>query len=289
MKLCEKCSLQRLCLTHVNVTDFVTSKLPCPRVFLAWRTFCAIYHCVWLVVNIVQYASSGGLLGVSKWFIYLSNWMYLLLTLHACLELTLVVMATLGKPLQTKNNHLAWLVKVTWVLQYVTSVGGVMVCLWYWAVLHGGREVTARSLNTHGIAALYIVLNIAVCRSPMRLGHVYLPVLFGVLYTAFTAVYFLCGGTDYWGEDRIYEVLDWDRPWKTLAVTSLSNFLFIPVVHVTLWAWHFLLLKGCGNLHNDDGNDDDGHDVIEKGKESLDELISKDTHFEQDNLQSSLS
>ena len=36
----------------------------------------------------------------------------------------------------------------------------------------------------------------------MRLGHVYLPVLFGVLYTAFTAVYFLCGGTDYWGEDR---------------------------------------------------------------------------------------
>ena len=33
----------------------------------------------------------------------------------------------------------------------------------------------------------------------------------------------------------IYPVLNWSKPARTLAVSSVSNFVFIPVVHTLMW------------------------------------------------------
>ncbi|GFR58372.1 protein rolling stone-like Protein [Elysia marginata] len=117
-------------------------------------------------------------------------------------------------------------------------------------MLNKGKELTGARVNTHGVAALYCVLDLLVSQKPLRLLHVLYPVVFGVSYTAFSAVYYLAGGRGRNGSTVIYPVLDWESsPWKTLAVSSISNFLVIPMVHSGLWGLGLIFEafdKKCG-------------------------------------------
>lgn len=106
----------------------------------------------------------------------------------------------------------------------------------YLCTFVSGRKCTAIRLNTHAIAAVYIILNMAVTRLPLRLLHFLYPVAFGVIYTLFSAIYFSLGGTNQNGDPYIYSILDWSRLNRTLIITCLSNFVFIPVVHAMMWA-----------------------------------------------------
>lgn len=83
----------------------------------------------------------------------------------------------------------------------------------------------------------------AVTRLPLRLLHFLYPVALGVIYTLFSAIYYTLGGTNQNGDAYIYSVLDWSKPGRTLAVSSLSNFVFIPMVHIFMWALNLSFQK----------------------------------------------
>lgn len=126
----------------------------------------------------------------------------------------------------------------------------------YWLIVPPPSPGDARStyqlsvfrLHFHGVNAVYVVANLFVSRFPIRLLQVIYPVTFGVIYTAFTAIYFALKGTNQHGEPYIYKAIDWSKPGKTFVLTSLSNFLFIPMVHCTLWILCFAIER-CTN-HN---------------------------------------
>ena len=110
-----------------------------------------------------------------------------------------------------------------------------MVKISTFCFLRAGKELTGARVNTHGVAALYCVLDLVISRKPLRLMHAPYPMLFGAVYAAFSALYQLAGGRGRHGSPVIYTVLDWSSPWKTLIICSISNFLVIPLVHATLW------------------------------------------------------
>lgn len=83
----------------------------------------------------------------------------------------------------------------------------------------------------------------ALTRFPFRLLHFLYPVAFGVVYTFFTALYYSFGGTNQYGDAYIYSILDWSKTGRTLVISSLSNFAFIPVVHVMVWAMSLCFQK----------------------------------------------
>ncbi|KAK6993497.1 protein rolling stone [Biomphalaria glabrata] len=244
MKLREQLNLRNVYLQHVDKDVFVSSKWKCPTFYLCWRLFWALYHSSWLAGNLIV-TSLDDDLSTAKWFIYLSNWVYLLLTVECVLELAVVVWEVYGRSKTYSGPHLPMLIKVMWLLYVMSVTGAVMVCIWYWTSVHKGREITAIRLNTHGVAALYILLNMVVTRIPLRVLHFVYPVIFGVAYTLFSAIYYSMDGTNQTGDRYIYSVLDWSRPDRTLALSSLSNFVFIPIVHLVLCAFNL----GLDKLH----------------------------------------
>ena len=70
------------------------------------------------------------------------------------------------------------------------------------------------NFSGHGLIAVCCLLDVAVSDRPWRLTHVLHPVLFGGLFGAFSLIYFLCGGTNYYFEPYIYIILDWSRPMR---------------------------------------------------------------------------
>ena len=103
------------------------------------------------------------------------------------------------------------------------------------------REIGAVRLSFHAGNSIYVLLNLLLTATPTRLLHAIHPVLFGVAYTLFSALYQLAGGTNVHGEEYIYRLTDWGRPWKVLLLSSLSNFLAIPLMHLLVFLLHRLV------------------------------------------------
>ncbi|XP_059150216.1 protein rolling stone-like [Physella acuta] len=237
MMLREHLALSNLHLQHPHPDVFVTCKCKSPFPYLCWRVFWALYHSSWLFANFAVAALDSDV-SVAKWFIYLSNWVYLMIAIETILELAVVVGVVYGRAdgTTTSCTKLPRYVQVMWLLYTMCVTGAMMVCLWYWTTVYKGKELTAIRFNTHAVVAIYVILNMAVTKVPLRLLHFIYPVAFGVIYTLFSAIYYCMDGTNQNGDRYIYSILDWSKPGRTLVVSSLSNFIFIPLVHVFMWA-----------------------------------------------------
>ncbi|GFR58370.1 protein rolling stone [Elysia marginata] len=75
--------------------------------YLLWRVFWAVYHSAWLVAGPVLAAKEAvytqnegdgdsAAEAAGKWFIYLSHWVYLVLTVECVTEATVVIMVKKG-------------------------------------------------------------------------------------------------------------------------------------------------------------------------------------------------
>nr|CUU98388.1 hypothetical transcript [Hymenolepis microstoma] len=100
------------------------------------------------------------------------------------------------------------------------STNAVMVTsLVYWAILWkpgNSRFYRLESEFKHSIPALTVVLDVCINGLPIRLLHVIYPVIFGILYSTFSFLYYDTGHVQ-----PIYPVLDWSNPAKAAVVCLL--------------------------------------------------------------------
>ena len=84
----------------------------------------------------------------------------------------------------------------------------------YWVTLYNPdrHNLDFENFSGHGLVSLLCVLDVAVSARPWRLLHAAHPVLYATLFGAFSLVYHLCGGTNYFYEPYIYPILDWSNP-----------------------------------------------------------------------------
>ncbi|KAI8438784.1 hypothetical protein MSG28_011168, partial [Choristoneura fumiferana] len=116
-------------------------------------------------------------LNYMKWFIYFTNWGFVVIALQCGLALAVV------------HRYRA---ERIFNLQ-----------------LH---EINALNLLVHGGNSVVMVVELAVTSHPVRAAHALYAASAGLAYGLFSALYWAAGGTDRLGLAYIYPTLDWNKP-----------------------------------------------------------------------------
>lgn len=101
----------------------------------------------------------------------------------------------------------------------------------------GSHPVDFFNIHKHLLNSVVVLVELLVNSHPLRILHVYQPVLLGASYGCFTCVYYLCGGTSRDHDPAIYPLLDWKRPYLGM-LTTLGSCALLVVLHTLLWVLH---------------------------------------------------
>lgn len=103
-----------------------------------------------------------------------------------------------------------------------------------------GSGVTFINCNTHGLNAVIVIVDTFISRTPVRMLHLYQCSMLGIIYTMFSYVYHLCGGTNHKGEPYIYKPLDYNNNFRVAVSTAFISVFFVaPLIH----CWIFFLYR----------------------------------------------
>ncbi|KAJ8301965.1 hypothetical protein KUTeg_020952 [Tegillarca granosa] len=232
-----------------------------PYVF--WRIFWALYHFVWIIITGVyswQWAGPEPEEQV-KWFIYLTDWCYFMLTISTLIDAIVVIYVNIKQPeivqglymymftcnrccfdfTTGESTRMTWYLKTDWVLLNVANCSAVSVALLYWGLVHNSAEpMTAVNIETHALNAVYVILNLCVVRLPVRFYHLFHSVIYGAVYIVFSGIYYGAGGTNENGNPYIYSVIDWRKPGTAVLYSIVVVFIALPVVHMFLYCVYLL-------------------------------------------------
>ena len=238
--------------------------------YLIYRWVVALYFNGWQI-------TSGVAQNSPEFFIYLTNWSFLVLNIHllyAALSTTVDYCKAylccrqhynelnferdadefeIVKPkgcFNCEHNQLKWYHMIQWVLFTLGTQTAFTVVLLFWMLLYRGGTVTLYDGHFHlgnGIAGL---IDLWVSGLPIRFLHFYMPQLFSAAYISFTGVYYAAGGTGYNGTSYIYPPLDYAENPGLAAGLCIGVLLCLPVIHFLFYAqyiaryWLVYLLYG---------------------------------------------
>lgn len=97
------------------------------------------------------------------------------------------------------------------------------------------HKTDAVNMMVHVLNSIMMLIDLAIVGQPIRMSHIYWTTGMGVLYAAFTGIYYVAGGTDRRDEKVIYPLLDWSRPGRSIVVSAVAV-LFVFVVHVIVYS-----------------------------------------------------
>jgi hypothetical protein len=147
-----------------------------------------------------------------------------------------------------ENNSISWYQMIHWLLFTLATDLAVGVMILYWSLLYDSSvPITGTNANTHLINGLVALIEIWASGVPVNLVHVLYTMVFGVIYSIFTGVYFVIS------DNLIYEtVLDYNNG-IGLAVGAIFGVVFVlmPLVHILFylqnlakfWILHFVFRK----------------------------------------------
>ncbi|XP_021193541.1 protein rolling stone isoform X2 [Helicoverpa armigera] len=179
-------------------------------------------------------------LNYMKWFIYFTNWGYLLIALQAGLALAVLhryraqkfnspceedeIPIPLGRRARTPL-----LCRAYWLSHNIATDLAFVISLVYWALVHDPKihEVNALNVLVHGGNSLSMLLELAVTSHPVRAAHALYSAGAGLAYGVFSAFYWAVGGTDRIGRPAIYPALDWNKPGSAFGFVALCAVVMV--------------------------------------------------------------
>lgn len=94
-------------------------------------------------------------------------------------------------------------------------------------------------MHLHLLNSIVILLEMALSAIPVRLLHGLYPLIFGLIYVIFSAIYW---AMDH--ENVLYpNVLDWNQPGMTVIVTLGLAIVIVPLLQLFLFGLYNLRLK----------------------------------------------
>ncbi|XP_068627014.1 protein rolling stone-like [Battus philenor] len=164
------------------------------------------------------------------WFIYLTHWGLTLNTLATGLAVAVSARCFLYGPISADLN-LPWYVKSYWVFYNSAVPFAFLITVFYWTVLYeaGFEEELNHGLDVavHGLNSLLMFLLLVSSSHPSRLFHLYHPIIFGLIYVVFGALYYIAGGLDPSGNTWIYPVIHWADPGPTMIMVIITAILLV--------------------------------------------------------------
>ncbi|XP_053376712.1 protein rolling stone-like [Mercenaria mercenaria] len=151
---------------------------------------------------------------------------------------------------KTQNNdndnlheEITSFMKICWVLGNTVQVFAIEVTLVYFTAffpLVGYTNFV--DVNLHGVNSFLIIVDTCLSSRPVRLLHVIHPVIYGVCYLIFSAIY--------WSFDHVNNVLypgvlDWNYPGTTAIWFAGLTFVGIPLLQLAHFGAYRLKLHIC--------------------------------------------
>lgn len=111
-----------------------------------------------------------------------------------------------------------WFVVIKWPLFDMANVAVPMVTFMFfvflWPSFSGSGPISNENLQLHGISCVLMLIDFALSAVPVRLLHVIYPLIYGLIYVVFSAIY--------WSADHSHVmypgILDWNSPGTTIGM-----------------------------------------------------------------------
>ena len=120
-------------------------------------------------------------------------------------------------------------------------------------------------VGTHGINAIYVLLNIFITGIPVRIQHFWHCLVFGVVYIIFSVIYDVSGGTNARDKGYIYSVLDWDEVQTTIIYAILVGVIGPILIWLIVYGLYWIriaIFRGCKCTNYHHSEDLGSKDVI---------------------------
>ncbi|CAH1778975.1 unnamed protein product [Owenia fusiformis] len=204
-----------------------------------------------------------------KWFVYLTNWAYFMITIHSIYKLCTVIHYSRTKSADG-NSNMPVPLKIQWIISNISYTIALATTIAYWGVIYDGGVLHPISIMTHAINSVYVIADIIFGAQPIRVYHGIHPVLFGAIYAAFTVVYDVLGGTNAKDKPYVYSVLDWSASWSdSLIYYVIIGLVLIPISHLILYAIYRARLCVYLYITSDDEDSRKDNGLEKDGKEGM--------------------
>ena len=232
---------------------------------MVYRWFIALYFLGWLVPVAISDANGG-----AKFFIYLTNWTFLLFNLYLLVS---AIAATLqfvvhhsydkenlshGDLHQRRNNlhgknqiirvlfgadythEVVWYQKVQWLLIAIGLEAAIAIPILYWTVVYSpSDEIDGENLNAHLINGVVALFDLCFSGVIIRLLHVIYILFFGATYSIFSGVYYAADGTNANHEPYIYPAIDYGNELgQAILYVLIIALIFLPLLHIVIYAMY---------------------------------------------------
>ncbi|VDI56778.1 Hypothetical predicted protein [Mytilus galloprovincialis] len=227
-------------LDYSKPNDFIKFQCGYHKLYLGWRIFWALYHLVWIILTGVysyQWAGDDPAQQV-KWFIYVTNWAYFVLTFSTIIDAICVVYIAVKRDdiLLGACSEIPWYLKVDWVFFNVSNSASILVTMLYWGLIYSSSSTqTAVNIETHGLNMVYVLVNLFLTGIPVRFYHLFHPMVFGAAYVVFSIIYKILGGTNAQEKSYIYSSFDWSNTGYTTGLSLITVLVAIPICHIILF------------------------------------------------------
>ncbi|XP_037958319.1 protein rolling stone [Teleopsis dalmanni] len=235
---------------HTPADDFVKSQWQnCSKsnAYLIYRWFIAIFFIGVVLESMINQEDQG-----SFWlyFIYMTNWGIILCMLTNLLGAILVTTWHYHPEYADKLLNMESLTspfRVYWSMHIISLVASIIITIIYWTVLYNAEQSSLSVTNvlTHAFNSICMFVDLLIVAHPLRLLHLFLPVLFGIVYAIFSYIYQMLGGINRKGKPYIYHVIDWSRPKNAFltVVVILTLCIIVYMILFTIYKLRTLLYK----------------------------------------------
>ncbi|XP_063696836.1 protein rolling stone-like [Culicoides brevitarsis] len=195
--------------------------------------------------------------------IYLTNWGNSLNAIYAVCTCAVVTCSFLSNKYYERMKHetqMPLIFKVIWFLQSICPVIAINITLLYWGFVHnkGDNEFPVDTLNilNHATNSAFMIIEILIIASPVRILHFIYPLATLVSFAVFTIIFYFMDWVNVRGQPYIYKHLDWNRPIWTGSMTT-GVFVFGCFLHVCMFALYRLkisLIKDVSHTSKETNN-----------------------------------
>lgn len=234
----EELSFDGLRLTHESPTIFVKSqwqKNPNrSKYYLVYRCVLTVYLIITIFYTIFDEDQHR-----EKYFIFLTNWGYMLIFLQSSLCTAMLSVwyftAKKDETVQEKDNKAVVLYPIYWSTNTIAMDLCLVISTVYWSLLFKGTIQTPADPIVHLGNSLVMLIELIVVAHPVRLLHFYVSLVFGLCYVFFNYVYYICGGTNKTGGVAIYSILNWEKEPTLSVFVCCAIAVFIIAIHILIY------------------------------------------------------
>ena len=120
---------------------------------------------------------------------------------------------------------------IQWFFTILSYDIALCILVLYWSSIYNGGPIDGINANTHLMNGLVSVIDLCfVSGVPVNTLHVIYPVIFAVIYSLFTGLYY--AGS----QNAVYSVLDYgENLGFAIGLCIIAAFVLIPVIHLILF------------------------------------------------------